>query len=203
MRGRWWWAAPRPRRLRKRRELMPCPRRLRKRRKPRELMLWGVWARAAREKKAWLADFTRAVTREHARVQGRERELAREQARVQGRERRVQERERHVGTWGREIEKKESSLVWKTLLVWGVALVFVWVFMESKDRAESRAVCLRDALLFEHYEYEEWGLTLRERLMLGDLCGIPGLSVETRRWLNENARQWLSEEGVADGPRRQ
>lgn len=180
----WWWRAPRPRRLRRRR-------------KPRELMPWELRAREARERQAW-ADFTRKQAlkdQERERQEWQERERKR-QERLQARGAGGGERmDLHLAQWGRQLEKQQDSLVWKTFLIWGVALVFVVVFYKAEVRAKSRADCLRDAVLFEHYEhyeYAEYGFTLRDRLMLGELCGIPGLDKETRRVLNDEARRWLN-----------
>ena len=118
----------------------------------------------------------------------RERELARKRDALE-------ERERFLNVWARSLDKQQDSLGWKIFLIWGVALVVVWWFnVVDPSVAKSRADCLQDALLFEHYEAES-GFTLRDQLMFGELCGIPGLSEETRRFLNESARQWLREEG--------
>ena len=99
---------------------------------------------------------------------------ARERALKVQEEKQARERER-LNEWQRSIDKQHDSLGWKILLIWGVALVSVGMLMGTKNRAESRADCLRDAVMFAEYEYAEWGFTLRERLLLGDLCGIPGI----------------------------
>ena len=68
----------------------------------------------------------------------------------------------HLARWERAITKEQDSLVWKTILVWGVALVFVAVFNKARTWAEYRADCIEDTVLFDAWEYRVSGLSLRE-----------------------------------------
>lgn len=88
------------------------------------------------------------------------------------------------------MQREQDSLAGRTLLVWVFAVVFVGVCLAMFRGNKERADCLQDAVMFE--EFDDYGFTLRERLMWGDLCGIPALPADTLRW--------LSEEGEPDAP---
>ena len=121
------------------------------------------------EWRAELLKFSRSLERRWAREDlERKQERERERKRERERERRALElkqeelerRELHVAVRGREIEKEQDSLTWKTILVWGVAIVFVVVFNGARERAEYRADCFEHAV--RTGEYLDSGLTLRE-----------------------------------------
>ena len=150
---RWWRRAPRLRRLRKRR-------------KPRAGLPWerrAAMARMLRELNLRTVART-DVERGEALERVRERRERRDRRDLERKRDEIEQRERYLAAWGREIEKKEGSLVWKTFLVWGVALVFVVVFYKAMERAGSRASCFEGVVEFEfeRREYQESGLTLRE-----------------------------------------
>ena len=160
-RGMWWWRAPRPRRLRRRR-------------RPRVGMPWEwrrPWEWRAAKLRVKLTARSR-LEREQARARIQAREQERERARIQERERaramktverkqeELERRELHVAVRGRQLEKEHDSLTWKTILVWGVAIVFVVVFNGARERAEYRADCFESAV--GTGEYLDSGLSLRE-----------------------------------------
>ena len=102
------------------------------------------------------------LTREAEKLTREAEKLTREKQVLEGRKRDQDRRALHLARWERANTKEQDSLVWKTILVCGVALVFVVVFNNARERAEFRAACIEDTVRFGAWEYRISGLSLRE-----------------------------------------
>ena len=109
-----------------------------------DLTTWAGWKEAAGKRR------------------GEAEKLTREKQVLEGRKRDQDRRALHLALWERANTKERDSLVWKTILVWGVALVFVVVFNNARERADFRADCIEDTVRFDAWDYRVSGLSLRE-----------------------------------------